>query len=296
MKRLIKTLSIFLSPVVLIIIIIWIWILTLSSSVKTNSQQFHLNKDTSILFAGDSHIVGAIPDTLYLNSKNIGLRSESYYHTFFKLKYFLENQKIRKIYLGYSYHNIASYYDSFINGYFSSYISSRIFFILPIKEKLRVLFWNRKKLIRFINEIFKVYKLLKSNTYNSKSNFIDGFDIFHLNTAFSEKACVQRIKEQFFKNGQISEFSEFNLIYLNAIIEMCRQKGVEIVLITTPLHSKYIQGIPKPYIEKFLKFVRVNNSINLENIALVDSCFSPDGDHINNKGIFKTNKILKSKF
>ena len=174
----------------------------------------------------------------------------------------------------------------------SSSISSR-FFLSFAEIKSFVL--EQKKINSFINEIFKVYKLLKSNTYNSKSNFVDGFDIFHLNTAFSEKACVQRIKEQFFKNGQISEFAEFNLIYLNAIIEMCRQKGVELVLITTPLHSKYIQGIPKPYIEKFLKFVRVNNSINLENIALVDSCFR-DGDHINNKGIFKTNKILKSKF
>ena len=296
MKRLIKNLLYFLSPLIFIIVVFLFWMLIISYSVKNNSQQFQLNKDTSILFAGDSHIVGSIPDTLYLNSKNIGLRSESYYHTFYKLKYFLENQKIRKIYLGYSYHNIASYYDSFINGYLSSYINSRIFFILPIKEKLRVLFWNRKKLIRFINEIFKVFKLLKLNTYNSRSNFIDGFDIFHSNTTFSEKACVQRIKEQFFKNGQISEFAEYNLIYLNAIIEMCRQKGVEIVLITTPLHPKYIQRIPKPYIEKFLKFVRVNNSINLENIALADSCFSPDGDHINNKGIFKTNEILKSKF
>ena len=295
MKRLIKTLLYFLSPLLLILVIFWFWMSIISFQVKNNSQQFQLNTDTSILFAGDSHVVGAIPDTLYLNSKNIGLRSESYYHTFHKLKYFIENQKIRKIYLGFSYHNISSYYDSFINGYYSTFLSSKFFFILPIKEKLRVLLWNRKKLIRFINEITNMCKLLQSNKHNSKSNFIDGFDIFHWNTTFSEKACVQRINKQFFKNGQISEFADLNLIYLNAIIDMCRQKDVELILITTPLHVKYIQRIPKPYVEKFQNFTRGNKSINLASFALVDSCFSPDGDHINYKGVFKINEKLKSK-
>ena len=48
-------------------------------------------------------------------------------------------------------------------------------------------------------------------------------------------------------------------------------------------------------VEKFQNFTRGNKSINLASFALVDSCFSPDGDHINNKGVFKINEKLKSK-
>lgn len=295
MRAFIKSISYFLLPLLLITTIFLLWTVIISKSVLESSLQFELPQNKSILFAGDSHIVGAIPDSLYLNSINIGLRSESYYHTYHKLKYFIGKQQINKIYLGFSYHNLASYYDSFIDGPFSSQISSRLFFILPFKEKMRVLFWNNKNLFDFIKDLNKNSKLLKLNITNSKSNFIDGFDIFHNNTIFSEKTCALRINAQFFNDGKVSRFAKFNLIYFNAIIEMCFEKEIELILLTTPLHKKYIQKVPKVYISEFIKFTKKNKSINLENIILTDSCYSPDGDHINNKGIGKTNKVFKSK-
>jgi hypothetical protein len=295
MKALIKSMSYFLLPLFVTITIFWLWIIIISKSVLECSLQFKLPQNKSILFAGDSHIVGAIPDTLYLNSINIGLRSESYYHTYHKLKYFIEKHQIHKIYLGYSYHNLSSYYDSFIDGSFSSQISTRLFFILPFKEKMRVLLWNKKKAFKFIRDLNKISKLLKLNITDSKSNFIDGFDTYHNNTTFSEKACAYRINEQFYYHGKISDFSNLNLIYLNAIIDMCNKKEIELTLLTTPLHKRYIQEVPKVYISEFLKFTKKNKSINLENTLLTDSCYSPDGDHINNKAISETNKVFKSK-
>lgn len=302
MENFLKSIFLFLFPIINLFVIFILWAVFISKLIQEISPQFKLKENTVTLFSGDSHIVGSITDTLYPNSKNIGLRSESYYHTYNKLKFFTSKNKVKQIVLGLSYHNFSSYYDEFINGFFSSKVSTNIFLSLSLKEKLRVLYWNRLKLFHFLKEVNKCALNLYLNNYDSKYNFIDGFNIFHFNTGFDQKACKERVLLQYYKGDKLRDFSDFNIFYLNKIIEMCEEKKIELFLLTTPLHQNYIKKVPIKFIKKYYSFLdkkrvyQINskiNFINLENIKLKDSCFSPDGDHLSNMGIKGFNYKLK---
>lgn len=274
----------------------------MTQGVQNYSHQFRLKDGTEVLFAGDSHIVGSLVDTLFPNSKNIGLQSESYFHTYYKLIYFTNKYKIKKIILGFSYHNLGSYYDLFINGYFSSLISSRTFFIFPLEEKIRVIKWNKSKLYHFFKEINISALNLYTNSHDSLYNFVDGFHIHHYRTRFDQKISNQRIKTQFYNENKVGEFADLNILFLKKIIELCNKRKIELHLLITPLHPNYLKKVPKKFVTKLHTFkneyytTHINRKINLIDLGeinLSDSCYSPDGDHISKKGVEKFNIKLK---
>ena len=122
-----------------------------------NHLQYPSEENIELLFLGDSHITNAVIESIMQNAVKLSQRSEPYYYTYQRLKFVSNNSKIEKIILGYSYHNISSYYDNFMSGHLSIVIPHKLFFCLEFSEKLRVLNWNRKKLILVLKKTFKSF-------------------------------------------------------------------------------------------------------------------------------------------
>ena len=104
--------------------------------------------------------------------------------------------------MGYSYHNISSYYDEFISGHLSAVIPHKLFFCLEFSEKLRVLYWNRKKLILVSKKIFKsfyhqYYNLVEED---DEYSFYDGYNNPFEHEKVNLKNLQSRISFQFYKS------------------------------------------------------------------------------------------------
>ncbi len=166
-------------------------------------------------------------------------------------------------------------------------------FILPRLEKINLIKQNSRKLIPLLKGVFLsgVKNLIKK-----KSSHFGNYDNKFFDVLAIKKSMDKRLSFQFYKNDKINEFSELNILYLNKIAALCKEKNINIVLLKTPLHPYYKKKIPIEYLEKYDKII-VNNHfevVDFKDIILNDSCFIPDGDHVSVKGAkITTNELIK---
>lgn len=286
----------FLRKVVVFLIIPLIFILGvllgLNFLVKTDCK---IKTDINSLFIGDSHIQLAINDSIIPQSLNVGTTSETFYFSYYKLKILLkENPSIKNVYLGLSFHNLSDYSERFISGDYSASIAPKYYFILPLKEQLRLIYWNKTKLTSFVRDVIKigVDQIFEEKYYP----FIGGYSREFTASFAADSSMNKRIQFQYFNKGKLNSFSKFNIYYLNEIISLCKKSGVHLVMLNTPLHEYYCDKIPKVYKDELRKIVDKNhlNYIDFSDLKLGDNCFIPDGDHVSTNGADIVSEKLKN--
>ncbi len=259
---------------------------------RSNKQAFdelRVAPNVTTVFAGDSHVELCIEDRLIPNSYSMGKNAECYYYSYFKIKSILENNpSVDTVYLGFSYHNLSDYYDDFVFGKYSPYLSGRYFFIMPNSEKVKFLKFNYDNLSLFLRTT------LRSGMENEfKGGYLNAFE----NVTANPKTIDGRIDFQFFKGGKLRPFTELNMACLDKIIDLCKERRVELILLNTPLATDYLNKVPPEYRKRYDELV-VKYGLPVEDfsgLAWGDSCFIPDGDHVSVMGAALASKYLASK-
>src|SRR5579871_231655 len=269
-----------------------IFILNYSNNKILNHYAASL-KD-SVLFVGDSHLKLAIDDTT-LNCINFSQSGEPYLFSFYKIERLLRyNSSIKKIYLGFNYNNISTFADDLIDGKDNWIMSVRYFYILPYSEKRKYVKLNANDLPDFLrNVLINGWKNVFSK--NVRFTFLGLFENNYPNTEAKKTSIDRRIETQYFIDNHLREFSESNILFLQRIIDLCKEKKIDLILLKTPLHPYYQNQVPPSYLEKYNYIVKQNN-LNVEDfhsLTLSDSCFLPDGDHISQKGMALVSKYFK---
>lgn len=260
---------------------LWPFLLPSNNLIYTRAKQ-----EINNIFIGDSHVQLSINDNILSNTANFAINSESTYFSYYKLKKILsENSNIKKIYLGFSYHNISSYYDEFIYGKRAQDILPRYFDLLPFREKLRCMPLK-------VSVFYRNYINIKKNGINH------GYDNKFISTSAIKKHMIKRVNTQFFTDsGDVLSFSEINIQYLKKIKDLVRTEDIELIILKVPVHPYYSKLIPNEYIEKFNNLMLEHQLVTLDfnSIVLDDSCFIPDGDHVSLKGADILSSYLKNK-
>ncbi|MDD2477053.1 MAG: hypothetical protein PHI32_14245 [Dysgonamonadaceae bacterium] len=264
-------------------------IFLIATSLRTKS--FTVKDNVSEVYLGDSRVRYAIDDRMLDNSLNLGNSSESTYFSYFKLKQILKSSpSIRTVYLGFSYHNISSYYDQFIFGQYSHSISPNYFFILPLSEQYRMIKWNFKRLPFFLISI------LKSGMKNwfRKDILESRFSNQHINKAVNSRIIDERLKLQYYSNEELNSFSSLNSEYFNKIVDLCNVHQVELIILNTPMHHYYQAHVPQKFIDEYNSITDSHNLriIDLSSIELPENGFQADGDLVTKIGAIKTTKKL----
>jgi hypothetical protein len=277
------------STLFIVCVILFYSILVVTNKILFENECEQTN--VNFLFAGDSHIQMGFDDAIVRNSKNIASSGECYQFTFEKIKKYLESNKaIKAVYLGFSYHNLSSYYEDFSFQTLPAFIT-----ILPLKDQFEFV---KKKDVDILKKIGPIlfnagYNLFKST---GKYSFSGGYLKIETNKSVSDSLISQRILSQFYFNNKLLAYSSYNIFYLKKIIDLCLVNNVKLYLINTPLFSEYLSGIPLGYKNKLDLFLRVNNvqNIDLSKLNLSANCFQPDGDHLNNNGAINLSLYIDS--
>jgi hypothetical protein len=290
-KSFLKKALLFISIPATIIVFIFVVFSLLHRSL---TNEYKLDDGVHEIFAGDSHIQAAINDSLMEGCMNLGQSAEAFYFSYFKLKAILaSNPQINKVYLGFSYHNLSDYYEIYIRGNESQFVSSRYFFILPFSEQLKLIVWNIKDFPSYFKYV------LKSgihNVTNKKDLTFSGGYYNEFKKALAARTSMdKRLKLQFYTDGKLNDFSDINLCYFNRIIELCHARNIGLILFNTPLHAYYRSKIPVAYRNKYHDIIRANNLkvIDFSALSLDDDCYIPDGDHLSEKGARLITQKLK---
>ena len=267
-------------------------LLSLNLLVNTN---YKIKSDKSTIFIGDSHIENAINDSIIPHSKNMGSNSEFFYFSYYKLKQLLkDNPTIKQVYLCFSFHSLSSYYDdAVISGEYSPFIASRYYFSFPIKEQIRLIYWNKNNLPFFIKTVIKTG--IKQSLENEFRPFIGSFSNNFNETNAIDSIMDNRLLHIYYENDRLKSFSEINIHYFNEIIKLCKKEGVDFTVVNTPINEYLLKKIPNKYKNKLNELVKTNqlNYIDLSNLELSDNCFFSDGDHVSSLGAEKTSLKLK---
>jgi hypothetical protein len=121
------------------------------------------------------------------------------------------------------------------------------------------------------------------NLFDNKCDFLGSFpqekQLLHFNKSNAQK----RIDEQYYKSNSVIPYSKINIEYLSKILDLCKTHQIKVIALTTPQQKVYQSMIPDQYIEMYSSFVKEHHLsiFNFEGLTLPDSCYLPDGDHVN---------------
>jgi hypothetical protein len=264
--------------------------------------EFGTDTPAHSIFVGDSHIVNAIDESTLQGCVNIGKRAEPNYFSYYRLRKVLEsNDAIKNVYLGFSYHSVASYYDRFIVGENSPEISSQYFLIMPNEEKVNLIMKNKDNLFSYLQ---LVWRYGFQDLAAGRPSFKKAKRLLKKNSAFasmkgtfaSKKVMLQRITNLFYNGQELCGFSEDNITYLNKIIALCDEHGVALSLINTPLHPYYRSQVPEKFVMKYNEVVNASKVrvLDLNGFFTSDKYFKPDGDHMNGAGAVLFSEYLNT--
>lgn len=265
----------------------------LFSFIRTATHEpYPVQAGTRTILTGDSHVQCAIRADRVEGMENISLDSEGYYYSYHKIKRLLETRPhIQNVILGFSYHNLSSYYDEYTIGRHAKSILRRYVDLLRF-EDLSELIRDHPLLIWPVCQgIFAVNK--KKYPYIGEFTNHDTGDL-----VFNVTTMQQRINDQFYIHEKVRDFSEHNLAYLDKVIQVCARHKVNLLLIKTPLHPRYVKGVPPEFIDQYNRLTARYQIpvIEFDSIDLSDSHFLPDGDHVNAPGSIRTTEYFKKKW
>lgn len=201
--------------------------------------------DTEILIVGDSRVMTAInPDELP-NSKNIAQNSESYIISYYKLKYLLAKEnKVKKVILSFSYPSFSAYLDGiFKDDIATADVFSRIYPIMKPEN-----FGNLEV------DKFKYYKVLFKQMFVyphvDHHKYMGGFTKLKYGL---DKADLEGVLQRhyFDKDSNNIGISICASHYLDSIVDLTKQKNIELVLVNIPFQNKYLERVPSNFIEYY---------------------------------------------
>ena len=247
------------------------------------------------IILGDSHIMWSLDDRQLKNTRNFALNAEGYIYTFEKLRYLLNRKNdIKRVYLGFSYHNLSSYYNDYLFGALSLHFFYRYIGILGIDD-YKALVWENPKNIILMPPI--IFRRGLWNILSRKCTFLGKFPKKKMQQTFQIEKAKERIKAQYYSEGTIDSFSKINVDYLKKIINLCRRNGIEIIALNTPLQAEYQKQIPEKFVSEYGRLLKAYNLevFEFSGLQLPNSYFLPDGDHVNYNGAMAVTSFFKKR-
>jgi hypothetical protein len=242
------------------------------------------------VIVGDSHTAWAIDAAGIPGVQNVSHNAEGYKYTYAKLRHLLDAEPgVKRIYLGFSFHNLSSYYDEYIAGpTFRSFVE-RYLSVLSLADYAELV----RNDVRHAPDLFtKVVRNGFASGLKRECTLYGRFSDEPMTAVFSLSSTERRIHAQYFEDGKLRGESRLNVEYLGKIIELVRERGVELVILNTPLHPEYVRRVPREFRDAFDRYVQDHHLVvfDFRDLALTDAEFLPDGDHTNYRGAALTSR------
>lgn len=253
----------------------------ISGYIVAKSSNFKLDSNPKYIVVGHSHPECAFNDSLIFDFQNISQSGESYFYNYLKTKKIIEqNPSIKVVFIEYTNNQINETMNNWIWG--TKYMNrgyTKYSPFMSLTDK-RMLFYNNHSdylnsySLSVKNNLERVFK----NDY-SYSKKIGGYR--DLKRDKTDSLVANKVP---YKIKSITNISEANLFYLSSLIEFCKEKELDVILIRSPLH-KYYSGYLNEIKYKEILNKKYSNIdyIDFSNFPLTNSEFG-DLEHLNHKG------------
>jgi hypothetical protein len=271
---------------------------------------FRLPDGTETLIAGDSHAEVGLDPTHLPGSASIATSAENYFYTYFKIRHFLRrNPGIKTVVLGCGWHNFTrGYQESWLFG--DKAASKQEYFPLLDNGGTRTLRrWSPDYLVPLLVYdaglpigLYKNNFLLKGIVGRQLSRkdipFYGGY--LGLDSSRIEGAEIREKLQLYYACAPPAsevEVSSVMVVFFRKIIELCRANSIRVLLVNTPVHSLYREGVPGKMISEFNRVIAETIAapgvryVDLSDLPLPESSFL-NGDHVNRRGAGAVTKVV----
>ncbi len=276
--------------------LIYFGFIVLIGQVFSNKNPINNNLNKEILILGDSHTETALNDSIIAHSLNMAQSTEVYLYSFVKLRKFVKKNKIKKVILSVSTHNIINNVEKWYKE--DENISFKLpnyYYLMSVKELFLLFKLNP---IQFLKSYYAILyikgkKVLQLNKNTPISSLEIGY-FRELKGNNIAKDTLNRIE----KTKQLnSKISNLQLKYLNKIAQLCTENNIQLIFINTPIFkgdTKENLRFLNNYCQNYFSNIKM---LNYSSFSLNDTLFY-DKDHLNKKGSFifsdEINTVLKT--
>ncbi len=232
-----------------------------------------------VIIAGDSHPQTAIDPSHFQSARSIAQSAEPYYLTYWKLQKLAKLHKPDTLLLGFGTQNISFYNDyKLTDSNWSSELFKRIY---PFHRLNELPSWIP------IDQLAHVKTYLKYNGFFPNADHIHYMGGFDADDESKWRNCDHVVKRHYHLYNQPPHHSKTALNYLDSIVLYCEQTGIQLGLVTTPIHAVYSSQVPERITITFdsLKIAYADRALILDytRFALPESQFY-NCDHLNEEG------------
>ncbi len=258
-----------------LLIILPILIVYLYKWNKVRNIENKIAESYTTIIMGDSQMRRFDAVNFSESTFNYATSAEHSYFTFLKLERLLSypNHKINTVIIGVMPFHFTSYFDDYVNinhPQGNSSLKRYIFYINP-----------------FENDFFSIRKLPKAKSIASSIFKKDAFDwgYFASSSKNPDVSVIDKTIEGIFDEKEDKKLLHEE-IYLEKIVNLCKQKNIRLVFVSPPVHNLYKNKIQPYYWMKLAEFIKRYHEIEYYNYLDqdVDNEFMTDGVHLNIKG------------
>lgn len=243
---------------------------------------------------GDSRMMTGVDPQRLENSRNYAANSESYFISYYKLRYILNHSKgIKQIVLGFSYPSLSAYMDGiFQNDMATADVLDRVYPIISLDDFGAIPVDKEKYRIACFRNLF-VYP------HTNHTPFLGGFE--SLPEGINKETIPLIIRRHYFINDSVNcGTSQINRNYLDSIQKLTEANGIHLIFVNLPVHKEYRDQIPENFVQFFEQTKREMESKSMVYVldfganSCEDELFK-DAVHLSNKGAeFYTQKIREA--
>jgi hypothetical protein len=251
-----------------------------------SKASFKIPLDKHILVIGDSHTEDAIDDNIYSCAENVSQGGTAYLYSYCKLKKFLnENQHIDTVLLSFHYSPLMA--DNI-------WIFDELHLMNKVPKHLTL--FDNEDIAILTNDMTMFVQALLNAPFRTLFKFIakkGNISYRDLDIGRYVKLDRNKLKEDIARYNKRTErsmdISLYQNEYLLKIVNLCKSKNVELILINSPIYKPEIYG----YIDKLNDYhnTYLGDIIYMDysSFPLDDACYGDIG-HLNYKGaeIFST--------
>lgn len=260
-------------------------------SIRLNKAHFYTIPGKEIVFIGDSRVETGLNDRLDNKTFNVAQSAESYLYSYIKLRKLLPlNKGIKRVVLGFSDLNLHVHMDDwYYKDQPLQFKVSNFLFLMRPDEVLLLARNNFSATVLGIIDYpkfkFDVFKNMKPG------DKINTLGVGRFEPQYGVQLKVGNLVEaKTMMDDQHFRLSLPQVKFLDKIAQLCKQQGVELILLSTPLHKSYQTG--SRHSQVFWKEHYPNlRYLDFTTYQLSDSLYV-DFEHLNDKGAEHFTRIV----
>lgn len=261
--------------------------ITFSFLLLSYSGDKSLLKEQTLIIAGDSNTECALNDQKIKSAINISRSGESYFYTYHKLKYLIQNnENFNTVYLSFSPHNIITEENRLSSN---GKIYNNFIEYLPVLdfESIYYLFQIDKK-NAFLSFLKSPVHLIKN-----KNIFWGGYlylDRNNINTS------IKNSKQYYTQNYTQKNIDQIEVLYLKKISTLLLAHDIELILLNTPKWTEFYKfsNSRELFDEVYVKYFSNTKFLDYSDIYLQKEFFG-DFMHLNFRGSQEFTDFFNSK-